>query len=140
MNTIDNDREFRKLMKEIRIDKPSAGFSARVMDAVYTEVSLSYRTEPVLGRKFWIFVALFALLAIVLIIVSGSGVNSESEFAGRLLERFPLLDITGTKGGFSKLMDSLSGLPATLGAIMIAASLLILADKLFGQKHRPGIG
>ena len=140
MKTINNDREFKKLMKGISLDKPSSGFSSMVMEAVYAEASLSKKAEPLLGMKFWIFVALFALLAILLIIVSGSGVHSESEITGRLLERFPIPAIPEAKGGFSRIMDSITGFPVTVGAIMIAASLLILADKVFGQKHHPGIG
>lgn len=137
MDTTDKDRELRKMMKEIRLEKPGAGFSTMVMDAVYAVEArrFAYKTEPVLGRKFWIFVGLFAILAGLFILASGTGISGESEIASGLLERFPVPEFTTLKGGFARFWESLSGLPATLGSIMIAASLLLLADKFFSSKQ-----
>jgi hypothetical protein len=137
MDTTDKDREFRKIMKEIRLEKPGSGFSSKVMEAIYAEEArrFAYKTEPVLGRNFWIFVGLFAVLAGLLILASGTGVSGDSEIASGLIEKFPAPEFSAIKGGFARFWESMSGLPATLGSIMIAASLLILADKFFSAKH-----
>ena len=142
MKTTYNDTELRRIMKEIRLEKPGAGFSSRVMDAVIAETAKksAYRTEPVLGTKFWIFVALFVALAIVLMLLGNNEPSAGIEIASGLIEKFPATDISAVKSGIARFLDTLSGLPVTLAAIMIATSALILADKYFGTRHRLHLG
>jgi hypothetical protein len=141
MKTIDNDRELRKLMKGISLDKPSYDFSSKVMEAVYAEAArrAAYKSEPFLGTKFWIFVALFTLLAVALILISGSDYSANSTITEGLIEKFPGTDLSQVKGGFSRFWDMVSGFPITIGAILVASSLLILIDKIFSStvSHDP---
>jgi len=138
MNTIENDRELRKLMKEIGLEKPGAGFSTRVMDAIIAESAKKsvYRNEPVLSRNFWIFVGLFVGLAIVLILLGTSGASSSAEINQGIIERFPAPDLSEVKGGITKFMETISGLPITIAAIMIGTTILILADKFLSSKEK----
>ncbi len=142
MKTTDNDTELRRIMKEIRLEKPEAGFSSRVMDAVIAEAAKksAYRTEPVLGAKFWIFVALFIALAIVLMLLGNNEPSAGKEIASGLIEKFPAADLSSVKSGIARFRDILSGLPVTLAAIMIATSALILADKYFSTRHHLHLG
>jgi len=142
MKTTDNDKELRRMMKEIRLEKPGAGFSSRVMDAVIAEAAKksAYRTEPVLGAKFWIFVALFVALAIILMLLGNGEPSAGKEMASELMEKFPATDLSTFKNGVTRFLVTLSGLPVTLSAIMIATSALILADKYFGARHRLHLG
>lgn len=137
MKTIDNDRELRSLMKEFKLEKPSAGFSTSVMDAVLAEAAkkTAYRTEPILGKKFWVFVGMFVVLGIVLILFGNGETSTNNEIASGIIEKFPAPDLGNIKSGYSRFWDIVSGLPITIGAIMIATSILILADKFLGSKH-----
>jgi len=137
MNTIENDRELRKLMKEISLEKPGAGFSTKVMDAIIAESAKTvYRTEPILSRNFWIFVGLFVSLAIVLMLIGASGAYSSAEISQGILERFPAPELSEVKEGITKFMETITGLPITIAAIMIGTTILILADKFFSSKEK----
>jgi len=142
MKTIDNDKELRRIMKEIKLEKPGAGFSSVVMNAVMAEAAKksAYRTEPVLGIKFWIFVGLFVALAIVLMLFGNSEPSAGKAIASELMEKFPATDLSPVKNGVARFWVTLSGLPATLAAIMIATSALILADKYFSARHNLHLG
>lgn len=140
MDTFESDRELRKWMKKIRLENPGADFSSKVMDAVFLEASskAAYRTQPLLGWKFWVFVGLFAALAVVLMLLSGSEQAGSSEIATGLMEKLPTPDFSLISSGFAKLMASFSELPATLGVIMISCTILIGVDSLFSKRsHVP---
>jgi hypothetical protein len=142
MKTIDNEMELRRLIKEIKLEKPGAGFSTSVMDAVLAEAArkTAYRTEPILGKKFWVFVGMFVVLAIVLILFGKGESSTSNEIASGIIEKFPAPDLGNIKSGYSRFWDMVSGLPITIGAIMLATSALILADKFFISKHNLHLG
>lgn len=142
MKTIDNDKELRRLMKEVKLEKPRTGFSASVMDAVLAEAAkkTAYRTEPILGKKFWVFVGLFVALAAVLMLFGKGETSSSNEIASGIIEKFPAPDLENIKSGYSRFWDIVSGLPITIGAIMVATSALILADKFFSNKQSLHLG
>lgn len=142
MKTIDNDSELRRLMKEIRLEKPGTGFSSSVMNAVIAEAAKksAYRTEPVLGKNFWLFVGLFVALAIILVLLGNNEPAASNEIASGIFEKFPAPDLGNIKNGYTRFWEMVSGLPITIGAILIATSLLILADKYFSTKHTLHLG
>lgn len=138
MKTIDNDKELRRLVKEIRLEKPGAGFSSSVMGYVLAEAAkkTAYRTEPILGKNFWFFVGMFVVLAIVLILLGKGETSNNNEIASEIIEKFPAPGLGNIKGGFSRFLDMVSGLPITIGAIMTATSVLILADKFLISRQK----
>ena len=138
MNTMDQDKELKKLMMQMRLEKPDAGFSSRVMDAVFAETALNkvYRHEPVLGAKFWIFTGLFIALAFAVVLMGNPEASGGGSVFSGLLERFPAPEMGIAKEGISRFSNFFSGWPVTLASIMVAASLLILADKFFNARHK----
>ena len=142
MNTTDNDRELRKLMKEMPLQKPGSGFSDRVMQAVMAEAvkKAPAKDEHILGKNFWMITGAFLLLMIVFIGVSGSGNSTEPAVTAGLWERFPAPDLTGVKEIYNRFWQSLSGAPLTLAAIMTSASILIFADKFFSRRTLAAAG
>jgi hypothetical protein len=142
MNTMNNDKELKKLMKEIRLEKPGAGFSSSVMDAVLAETAINkvYRHETVLGAKFWIFTGLFIALAIIMALMGNSQSATDGSIFSGLIERFPAPELGAAKDGISRISNIFSGLPVTLASIMIASSILILADNFFSTRHKPHAG
>lgn len=142
MNTIDSDRELRKLMKEMPLQKPGNGFSDRVLQAVMAEAAnkAPLKSEPILGKNFWIITGAFLLLMILFISMSGSGITSEPSMTAGLLERFPSPDLTGIKETYNRFWNALSGAPTTLAVIMASASILIFADRFFSRRTMAAAG
>lgn len=142
MNTIHNDRELRKLMKEMPLQKPGSGFSDRVMQAVTAEAAkkISIHTEPLLGKNFWIITGAFLVLMALFILMSGTGITNEPSVTAGLLENFPSPELTGIKEIYNRFWQSLSGAPLTLAVIMVSASILILADRFLSRRTIPAIG
>lgn len=141
MKNINDDRELRKLMKGVKLEKPGPGFQSMVMQAVLAEAAhqKARAFEPILGMKFWISVGLFVALAVVMMLFGGAETGDSTLSAG-LLERFPSAPLDEVKGGFTKFWSSLSGLPVTLAIVMAVSSFLILADKFFGSRHSYKVG
>lgn len=142
MKNFDDDKELRKLIKGVKLEKPDSGFQSMVMQAVMAEASRqkSQTNEPILGAKFWIFVGLFVGLGIVMMILGSLESGDSSALSSGLLERLPAAPIEGVKGGFSKFRDSITGLPITLAIVMAVSSFLILADKYFSSRHSYNVG
>ncbi|GAP70226.1 hypothetical protein BA6E_12440 [Bacteroidales bacterium 6E] len=142
MKNIDDDRELRKLMKGVKLEKPDSGFESLVMQAVLAEAAhqKARASEPILGMKFWIFVGAFVAIAVVMVLFGGTESGNPSALSSGLLERFPAATLDEVKGGFSRLWSSISGLPVTLAIIMAASSFLILADKYFSSRHSYDVG
>jgi hypothetical protein len=132
-----NDILLKRLMKEVTLEKPSNEFSSKVMDIVITEASKKAvrENEAILGPKFWIFTGSFVLLALVFTLLGGSESGLESELSTRVLESFSAPDLMSIKKSYSQLLDVISGIPATLGAIMLATTALIFTDKIFSIRH-----
>jgi len=78
MKTLDNDKELRKLLKEIQLESPSKDFTLKVMDRVWEEKaavvkSEQLKSERILGRGFWVIIALFVLLFLAVVLFSNQG-------------------------------------------------------------------
>ena len=142
MNTTNNDRDLRKLIKEMPLQKPGSGFSDRVMQAVLAEAAnkAPLKTEPILGINFWIITGAFLLLMILFISMSGSGNTGEPSVTAGLLERFPSPGLDGIKEIYNRFWQSLSGIPLTLAVIMASASILIFADRFFSRRTLAAAG
>jgi hypothetical protein len=137
MNTTDNDSELRKLIKKVKIESPDPDFSSRVMDVILAraEGKKVFSSEPVLGRSFWILVTLFVLLTVAFILLSGNTIHNEG-IVQNLLSGLPAPDFTTLKNSLAKFMEISGSLPLSVAVTMIAASVLILADKFFTTKQK----
>lgn len=139
MNSVENDRELRKLMREMPLQKPGSGFSDRVMQAVMAEAAKkpSIHTEPLLGKNFWIITGAFLVLMALFILMAGTGSNNEPSVTAGVLERFPAPDLTGIKAIYNRFWQSLAGAPVTLVVILASASVLIFADRFLSRRNIP---
>lgn len=142
MKNFDDDKELRKLIKGVKLEKPDSGFQSVVMQEVMEEASRQKArvNEPILDAKFWIFVSLFVGLGLIMMLLGGVESGNSSTLSSGLLERFTATPLEEVKGGFSKLWTSLSGLPVTLAIVMAVSSFLILADKFFSSRHSYTLG
>ncbi len=142
MKRIDEDLELRRVMKSIRLESPGNDFSMKVMAGVLAEAEKRpvFTTEPILGKRFWIFVLLFVAVAAVALIVAGSGApvgNSvEITAAEGLLDKLPSPDLTQVEGIYEKMLNLIGSLPLTFAGILLSASLLVVLDKFLNSRHK----
>lgn len=131
MKTFEEDKELMQLLKSIKLESPGADFSARVMNRVFAEQPALEQVKqlPVLGRGFWIIIALFAVLIVLVVLVSG-GSSTVSQTPALLPEVYTEAVLTGYRSFF----DKLSSLPAGIAGIFIGASLLVFLEKFLSTK------
>jgi len=142
MKRIDEDQELRRVMKNIRLESPGNDFSMKVMAGVLAEAEKrpAFTTEPILGKRFWIFVLLFLAVAAAALILSGSGApvgnSAEITAAEGLLDKLPSPDLTKMEGMYQRILDLFGSLPLTFAGILLSASLLVVLDKFLNSRHK----
>lgn len=131
MKTFEEDKELRQLLKSIKLESPGADFSARVMNRVFAEQPALEQVKqlPVLGRGFWIIIALFALLIVLVVLVSGG-----SSTVGQTPTLLPEVNTDVVLTGYRSFFDKLSNLPVGIAGIFIGASLLVFLEKFLKTK------
>jgi hypothetical protein len=130
MKTFEEDKELKQFLRSVKLESPADGFSARVMNRVFEEKAAleQVKQEPVLGRGFWIILALFAALFAVIALVSGT---PATESAPSIL---PEINTDAVLTGYRSFFDKLGALPAGIAGIFMASSLLILLEKLLSSR------
>lgn len=131
MKTFEEDKELRQLLKSIKLESPGVDFSARVMNRVFAEQPALEQVKqlPVLGRGFWIIISLFAVLIVLVVLVSG-GSSTVSQTPALL----PEVNTDAVLTGYRSFFDKLSSLPAGIAGIFIGASLLVFLEKFLSTK------
>ena len=137
MKNLEKDEQFRRTIKKIKLEAPAPDFSSRVMDAVIAEAQKKemFKADPLLGRRFWIIIFLFVALTAFFIFVSGT-LETAADSPG-IFSRINGPDLSDVKNSWSLFIDKLSGIPLTVAGILLAASMLLLADKYFGSGPSP---
>ncbi len=134
MKMINSDKELNRMMKEITLESPGSDFSSKVMESILPYAETYPKAEPLLGRKFWILVSLFVLLALLFILFSG---NMPSSGKNGMMEQFlpdlPKIDWSHFRNLFSAFLEKSTSLGWTLGSLMGGALILLLADQLFAS-------
>jgi hypothetical protein len=135
MKTSENDNELKKMIKEIRLESPGPDFSLKVMKSILAETQKKpvLAAEPFLGKKFWILVTLFIGLAAVFMLFYKADPGTGS--VQQLFSNLPSPDWSPLENLFSSSIGKAGSLSWTLIAVMLGASGLIIADKLFAGKH-----
>lgn len=127
MKTFDNDNELKKLIGELKLESPGNDFTMNVMNRVFEEkVAMEkVKSDPVLGRGFWVIVLLFAALFFITYFVSNLGTGQESMFS-ELLNGFKGSQVSA---GYQSFFSKLGSMPLSIGGILIASTLLVFIDK-----------
>jgi uncharacterized membrane protein YqhA len=129
MKTLDNDKELRKLLKEIQLESPSKDFTLKVMDRVWEEKaavvkSEQLKSERILGRGFWVIIALFVLLFLAVVLFSNQGTAS-----GQLSKLVEGLGTSSASARYQSVFSNLGSLPLRIGGILLASTLLVFIDR-----------
>jgi len=122
--------ELREVIKSIQLEKPSSDFTTNVMNKVFQErsVVVQLKEEPVLGKGFWVIIALFVALMVIMVIFSGSTSSAE---ANALI---PDINSEGLLIGYRSFFDRLGALPSSIAGISLGFSLLILLERYLTSK------
>jgi len=126
------DKKLERLIKETRLEKPGSKFILNVMNDIYAmepAKSVQYGF-PVLGRNFWVLVSMFAALAIILVVISGTGTGTEGMFNNLLP-----VDTGNVTRGYRNILDQLGNVPLSIAAILTASSILLMIERFMAKKN-----
>jgi hypothetical protein len=135
MNTSETDRKLRKMIQGIRLESPGPDFTSKVMETLLAEtrVKPGFVTEPLLGKRFWILVTLFIGLAGLFLLFQGT--DPGTGILQPVLSKMFTLNWTPLNNLFSDSFIKTGSMVWTLIIVMLGASGLIFADKIFTAKH-----
>jgi hypothetical protein len=131
MKTFENDKELKMFLKNVKLESPGRDFSSQVMNRIFQEETVmeQVKAEPLLGKGFWIILALFGILMATMVFLSmGSAV------AGATSSILPDIGSTSFMADYRSLFERLDVLPASIAGIFIAASLLVFLEKFLESK------
>lgn len=132
MKEFEKDKKLESLIKETRLEKPGHKFALNVMNEIYALEStkpIQYRF-PVLGRNFWILASMFAVLAIILVIVSGTGAGTGGTFNNILP-----VETGNVTEGYRNILDQIGNVPVSIAAILTASSMLLIIERILAKKN-----
>lgn len=93
------DRILKQLIAESGLEKPTAGFNARLMQKIEAGESKKAVYSPLISVKGWFVVAVFVIAAVVLLYLYPSGILEQSEVSskfGALSKNMPSLQFSKT--------------------------------------------
>lgn len=132
MKPLEEDKELRTLLKSIKLDSPEPNFTVRVMNRIFQEESLieKVKRERVLGKGFWIILALFVALFVAMALVSGSDAAS----GGNVPKLISEINSSGAAAEYQTFFQKLGTVPVSIAGILLASSLLLFIDKFLTSK------
>lgn len=136
MHTFEEDKALRHLLGSVSPESPGKDFSGGVMNRIFEEKAAweQVKREPVFTRGFWIILALFAVLILLVIGVSGS--FSDMETASPFLSKLNTGDVVT---GYKALYERLGALPASIAGIFLGGSLLVFLEKWRDSRQHAAI-
>jgi len=125
------DKKLRELLQYAKLESPGSNFSARVMNRVFEEQAAleQVKSESVLGRGFWIILALFAGLMGIVAFLSASGTSAEGSL--NLLQN---VNTEAVKTGYQSVFDKLGAVPLSIAGILLASSMLLFLEKFLSKR------
>jgi len=132
MKPLEEDKELKSLLKSIKLDSPETNFTVRVMNKIFQEESLieKVKRERVLGKGFWVILALFVALFVAMVLVSGSGAGTSGSVPKLVSE----INSSGAAADYQTFFQKLGTVPVSIAGILLASSLLLFVDKFLHSK------
>ena len=125
------DKKLKELLKYAKLESPANDFSARVMNRIFEEQGAleQVKSLPILGRGFWVILALFAGLIIIVAVLSGSGVSTEDSL--NLLQG---VNTEAVKTGYQSVFEKIDAVPMSIAGILLASSFLLFLEKFLSRR------
>lgn len=137
------DKQFEQIMKGVKLESPSKGFTMKVMEQIQAEAALQKRSvredyQPVIGRKSWILIIAAFIGLIVYILLTGNETTQAppSGIMATLAESAQKLDTRGLSTMWESVNGMFASIPSMAYLIIIASSILWSLDfYLTRMKH-----
>ena len=134
MKTLDNDKELRKLLKEVQVETPSKEFTLKVMNRVWEEKaalakSETVKSEKILGRGFWIILGVFILLFFAVAFFANQGIAE----TGQISKFIEGIGEGSVSNQYQSVFSKVNSLPLSIGGILLALSVLIFIDRFLNK-------
>jgi hypothetical protein len=125
------DKKLKELLKYAKLESPANDFSARVMNRIFEEKGAleQVKSSPVLGRGFWVILALFAGLLVIVAALSGTVVSTEDSL--NLLQG---VNTEAVKTGYQSVFEKIDTVPMSIAGILLASSFLLFLEKFLSNK------
>ena len=139
------DKQFSEMMKDIRIDSPSSGFSLKVMSRIQAEAAVQKRPllqdyQPVISKRTWIILLVAFLLLMIYIAVSGSNTApvADSGVLGTVAGKLQSINTSGITQIWDKGMGVFSTIPPVAYLIILSSLALWTLDSAMTRiRHHP---
>jgi hypothetical protein len=128
------DIKLKALLNEMKLESPGNNFSIRVMNKIFEENNVLERVkkEKVLGKGFWMIIALFVILFGVIFIVTTNGMPIESGITKVL----PDLNSSSVASGYQSFFDKMGTVPLSIVGILLASSTLLFIDRFITSNSK----
>lgn len=129
------DKQFEQIMKGIKLESPSKGFTMNVMQRIQAEALVQKRSviedyQPVIGRKAWIVIiaAFIGLMAYILLTGNEASQTPESGIMATIAESAQKLNTKGVSTLWESVNGMFASIPSLAYLVIIASSLLWSLD------------
>lgn len=125
------DKKLKAFLKSGQLESPGADFSARVMNRVFEEKAAleQVKSEPLLGRGFWVILALFAGLITAVFVFQESGASG-----GATLNFLKEVDTSTVATGYQNFFEKLGAAPLSVAGILLGTSILLFLEKFLSNR------
>ncbi|HAH23431.1 MAG TPA: hypothetical protein DCL77_06705 [Prolixibacteraceae bacterium] len=131
------DKQFEQLMKGIKLDSPSKGFSLKVMERIQAEAAVQKHViveeyQPVISRKAWIILiaAFVSFLAYLLFFEQESSANTDSVAWSAIQDSLQKVNTKGLSNAWQSVNGLFESIPSMAYLIMLASMALWSVDLL----------
>ncbi|MCG6185750.1 hypothetical protein [Maribellus maritimus] len=133
MKTFEEDKKLKSVLKSVKLESPGNDFSLNVMNRIFHEESLleKAKREKVLGKGFWIILALFIALFAAMFIFSSAGGDT-----GELGKYIPGLNTNTVTQDYENFFQRIGSVPLSIAGILLASSFLVFIDRFLSSKIR----
>jgi len=87
------------------------------------------KSEPLLGKGFWIILALFAGLMAVVFVLQGSGISG-----GQTFSFLKEVNTSAVTTGYQNFFEKLGAVPLSVAGILLGTSVLLFLEKYLSNR------
>lgn len=140
----DLDKNFTELMKNQKVEKPSARFSINVMEKIYA-INKQLVYEPVIGKWGWRVIFSLTGLLFGYLLFSGNSAGTDGKVAGWLGKLSSLLPASAQPDSMqsipvSQVATEISGFfsdfPMILSVALVALAVLLFVDRIVMKRNQ----
>ena len=133
MKTFEDDKKLKSLVKKVKLDSPGPDFTVNVMNRIFREDSFfeKIKRERVLGKGFWIILALFVILVAAMVVVSSTGLATGNGVPDLLSG----IETKGVSEKYQSFFNRLGTVPVSTAGILLASSLLLFIERFISSKR-----